>query len=149
MAGQARFMFICGATGKLMPRHNPNLTPFGEMTRKLRAQRGVTIAAMAEAVGVTAGHLSGLEHGKKGRPSWPLVQKIIHYFELIWDEAEALEQAANLSDPRVTVDTSDASSLATRMANRLAREINDLDEAQLAQIESVLDQPKSHPKSKG
>ncbi len=126
-----------------MPKHNPNLTPFGEMTRALRDKRGVTISAMAEAVGVTPGYLSGLEHGKKGRPSWPLVQKIIHYFELIWDEAEALEQAARLSDPRVTVDTSDASSHATRIANRLANEIDDLDEAQLVQIESILDQPKS------
>ncbi len=126
-----------------MPKHNPNLTPFGEMTRSLRDKRGVTITAMAEAVNVTPGYLSGLEHGKKGRPSWPLVQKIIHYFELIWDEAEALEKAAGLSDPRVTVDTSDSSAQATRIANRLAREINDLDEVQLAQIETILDQPKS------
>lgn len=126
-----------------MPKHNPNVTPFGDLTRQMREARGVTITAMADAIGVTPGYLSGLEHGKKGRPSWPLVQRIITYFELIWDEAEALEQAAHLSDPRVTVDTSDASSQATRIANRLAHEINDLDEAQLAQIESILDQPKS------
>ena len=126
-----------------MPKENPNVTPFGEMTRAMRADRGVTISAMAEAIGVTPGYLSGLEHGKKGRPSWPLVQRIITYFELIWDEAEALERAAHLSDPRVTVDTANASSQATRIANRLAHEITDLDEAQLVQIESILDQPKS------
>jgi len=126
-----------------MPKHNPHLTPFGDMTRQLREARGITISAMAEAIGVTAGYLSGLEHGKKGRPSWPLVQRIVTYFELIWDEAEALEKAAHLSDPRVTVDTSGASSQATRIANRLANDINDLDEAQLAQIELILDQPKS------
>ena len=61
---------------------------------------------MAAALGVSAAYLSALEHGRRGVPSWAMVQKIIGYFNVIWDDAEELQRLAETSHPRVVIDTS-------------------------------------------
>lgn len=102
------------------------MTPFGERMRHMRARKGVTQKQMAAALGVSAAYLSALEHGRRGMPSWPLLQKIVGYFNVIWDDAEELERLAALSHPRVTVDTAGLSAPATLLANRLAERIGRL-----------------------
>lgn len=107
------------------------MTPFGMKIRELRKQRGVSMKDMARAIGVTPAYLSALEHGHRGLPSWYLVQRIIAYFNVIWDEAEDIARLARISHPRVVVDTSGLSPKATELANRLAEQIAGLDEAQI------------------
>jgi transcriptional regulator with XRE-family HTH domain len=114
--------------------------------RKLRAERGVTLKAMAMAVGVSPAYLSALEHGKRGRPGWHLIQRIIAYFNIIWDEAEEVVRLARISHPRIVIDTSGLDPKATALANRLADEIGRLDTRSLAEMLAVLDGRK--PKSK-
>jgi len=114
------------------------MTPFGSKMRELRAARGVTMKDMAEGLGVSAAYLSALEHGRRGTPTWYLVQRIIAYFNIIWDEAEELARLAQESDPRVVVDTSGLSPAATHFANRLARQISELSEADLAAMAEIL-----------
>ncbi len=116
------------------------MTPFGQRVRQLRAARGVTLAHMAAALGVTAAYLSALEHGKRGRPTFTLIQGVIHVLGVIWDEADELVRLADLSHPRVTVDTAGLEPEATLLANRLAREIDRLDAAALRGLVGVLDQ---------
>ena len=69
------------------------MTPFGEKLRALRRERGVSQKDMAAAIGVSAAYLSALEHGRRGAPTWTLIQKIIGYFNIIWDDAEELAAA--------------------------------------------------------
>ncbi|MCA0431921.1 MAG: helix-turn-helix domain-containing protein [Proteobacteria bacterium] len=107
------------------------MTPFGARLRELRAKKQVTLAEMAEAVGVSSAYLSALEHGKRGRPSWNLIQRVIAYFNIIWDDAEELVKLARISHPRVTIDTSGLDPVATELANRLAQSISSLDRATL------------------
>lgn len=114
------------------------MTPFGRRLRDLRARKGVTMKAMAEAIGVSPAYLSALEHGHRGLPTYDLLQRIITYFNIIWDEAEDLERLAQNSDPRVVVDTSGLSPTATALANRLARTIGDLTEADLDALLTLL-----------
>lgn len=116
------------------------MTPFGARLRRLRRDRGVTQKEMAAALGVSAAYLSALEHGRRGVPSWPLVQKIIGYFNVIWDDAEDLQHLAAASDPRVVVDTSGHSPEATRLANSLAGGIGGLDEGSIARLQAILDE---------
>lgn len=116
------------------------MTPFGERLRELRREKDVSQKEMAAALGVSPAYLSALEHGRKGVPSWPLVQKIIGYFNVIWDDAEDLQRLAAASDPRVVVDTSGLSPEATRLANRLAAEIGRLDGEAIAQLEAILEE---------
>ena len=104
------------------------MTPFGLKMRQLRKKKGVNQKDMAKSVGVSAAYLSALEHGHRGVPSWQLLQRIIGYFNVIWDEAEELEKIANASNARVTVDTVELSAEATKLANLLSSEIENLSE---------------------
>ena len=110
------------------------MTPFGAKLRELRASRGLTLASMAEAIGVSPAYLSALEHGKRGRPSWHLVQSIIAYLNVIWDEAEELVKLSKLSHPKITIDTAGLDPEATDLANRLAKGIGKLDKLTLKDL---------------
>jgi transcriptional regulator with XRE-family HTH domain len=102
------------------------MTPFGQKLRDLRLRRGVSLKTMAAAIDVSPAYLSALEHGKRGVPTWFLVQRIIVYFNVIWDDAHELERLAQISNPRVTIDTAGLHPKATELANRLARDVADL-----------------------
>lgn len=120
------------------------MTPFGRKLRELRRVRGTTMKEMAAALQVTPAYLSALEHGRRGRPSWRLVQAIVGYFNVIWDEAEELERLARLSHPRVVIDTSGLAPEATEAANRLAEDIAELSPTEIARLLAVLDARKRH-----
>ncbi len=107
------------------------MTPFGAKVRRLRKAQGLTLTKMAESLGVSGAYLSALEHGHRGRPNWSMVQRIITYFNVIWDEAEELERLARISDPRVTVNTAGMHPRATELANELAQNIGSLEEDDL------------------
>ncbi len=106
----------------------------------MRAERGVTLKDMAQALGVSSAYLSALEHGKRGAPTWFLVQRIISYFNVIWDEAETLCRLAQTSDPRVKIDTSGAIPDATAFANLLSRVVGELSREDFARLTSVVEE---------
>ena len=114
------------------------MTPLGRKMRELRESRGKTLKQMAGALNVSSAYLSALEHGKRGKPTYILLQRIIQYFNVIWDEAEELHRLADLSDPRVTVDTAGLSPEATEFANRLARDISRLEPEDFATLQAEL-----------
>jgi transcriptional regulator with XRE-family HTH domain len=116
------------------------VTPFGQRVRDLRRQRGITLAQMAEGLGVTPAYLSALEHGKRGRPTFTLIQGAIHLLGVIWDEADELVRLADLSHPRVTIDTAGLDPEATLLANRLSREIATLEKDELQRLAGILDE---------
>ena len=103
------------------------MTPFGEKVRQLRDERGILMKKMATDLGVSSAYLSALEHGHRGRPGTGFLQQICGYFNLIWDEAEEIKRLAQLSHPRVTVDTAGLSPQATELANVMAETIGELD----------------------
>lgn len=103
------------------------MTPFGQKLRKIRKQKNISLKDMANGVGVSSAYLSALEHGKRGTPTWAMVQRIIAYFNVIWDEAEELQRLAEISNPRVVVDTAGLDPKATELANRLASDIGRVD----------------------
>ncbi len=122
------------------------MTPFGEKMRKLRADRAITLKQMSAAIGVSSAYLSALEHGKRGRPGWHLIQRIIAYFNIIWDEAEEVTRLARISHPRITIDTSGLNPLATELANRLADDIGKLEPQTLNELLALLSAKKQGPK---
>ena len=104
------------------------MTPFGTKVREYRAKQVLSLKKMADDLGVSSAYFSALEHGHRGRPGSGLIQQICGYFSLMWDEAEELTRLAELSHPRVVVDTSGLSPTATELANLLAEAIHDMDE---------------------
>jgi transcriptional regulator with XRE-family HTH domain len=123
------------------------MTPFGEKMRKLRADRAITLKQMSTAIGVSSAYLSALEHGKRGRPGWHLIQRIIAYFNIIWDEAEEVTRLARISHPRITIDTSGLNPMATELANRLADDIGKLEPQTLNELLTVLSAKKQGGKA--
>jgi transcriptional regulator with XRE-family HTH domain len=115
------------------------MTPFGERVRQLRRERGRMLKDMAAHLGVSSAYLSALERGERGKPTWTLLQGVLQYFHIIWDEADELARLADLSDPRVKIDTANTDPQATLLANRLAREIRSLTPDELGRMLAVLD----------
>jgi len=122
------------------------MTPFGDRMRKLRAERGITLKQMAESLGVSSAYLSALEHGKRGRPGWHLIQRILAYFNIIWDEADEVVRLARISHPRISIDTSGLNPKATELANRLADEIGKLDASTLDELLATLGRKRQKPR---
>ena len=122
------------------------MTPFGSKVREFRAKRGLSLKKMAGDLGVTSAYFSALEHGHRGRPGTGLIQQISGYFELTWEEAEDLQRLAQLSHPRIVIDTSGLSPSATELANVLSENIHDMDEDT---IEWVIDEIRGRIGAKG
>ena len=118
------------------------MTPFGAKVRDLRRARDVSQKDMAAAIGVSPAYLSALEHGRRGRPTWAMLQKIIGYFNIIWDEAEELLRLAETSDPRAVIDTSGLSPRATELANLLSERIAQLTDPELEQMIAIVHRPR-------
>jgi transcriptional regulator with XRE-family HTH domain len=114
------------------------LTPLGAKLRQLRNERGISLKEMAGALGVSSAYLSALEHGRRGKPTGFMLHRIIAYFNVIWDDAEELQRLAELSDPRITIDTGGLSPEATDLTNRLARDIGRLSVEDLRAIRDEL-----------
>lgn len=104
------------------------MTPFGQRVRRLRKINRITLKKMAADMGVSSAYFSALEHGYRSRPGPGLVQQIAGYFNLGSEETEDLKRLAELSHPRVTVDTAGLNPKATELANLLAEVIHELDE---------------------
>lgn len=115
------------------------MTPFGTKLRELRAEKEITLKQMAKDIGVSSAYLSALEHGHRGTPGWMTLQRIIAYFNLIWDDAEDMVALAQSSDPKPVIDTSGLSPCATQLANALASNISDLPDDALERLQAVLD----------
>jgi transcriptional regulator with XRE-family HTH domain len=114
------------------------MTPFGRRLRELRRLHGRQLKHMAAALGVSPAYLSALEHGHRGRPAGGFVQQVSAYFNLAWDDVDELRRLAELSHPRVVVDTSGLDPLATELANRLAESVEKLDRATLERLLALL-----------
>jgi transcriptional regulator with XRE-family HTH domain len=122
------------------------MTPFGARLRALRAARGVSLKALAEALQVSAAYLSALEHGRRGAPSAGLVHQVNEFFGLIWDEADELARLARLSNPRIRVNTAGLTPEQTALANRLAQTIKRLPPETVAALHAALDAAPDQPK---
>ena len=114
------------------------MTPFGHKLRAMREARQCQLKDLAKALKVSSAYLSALEHGHRGKPSPGLVQQVAAYFNLAWEEVDELKALAELSDPRVTIDTAGLSPEATELANRLAERIERLSEAEIGRLLGML-----------
>ena len=66
--------------------------------------------------------------------------QVCQYFGIIWDDAEELQRLADLSHPRVVVDTAKLDPLATLLANLLAERIAALPPERVEAMLRLLDQ---------
>jgi transcriptional regulator with XRE-family HTH domain len=124
------------------------MTPFGERVRELRRERGLMLKDMAAYLGVSSAYLSALERGQRGKPTWTLLQGVLHYFGIIWDEADELLRLADLSEPKVRIDASGLNPQAVLFLNRLSREAGSLTQAEVAAMLALLDEARTRSSEK-
>ncbi len=122
---------------------DPALTPFGERVRELRRERGLQLKHMAASLGVSSAYLSALERGERGRPTWTLIQGVIHYFGIIWDEADELQHLADMSETKPRIDARGTGPRAMLVANRLARDFSVLAPDEIEDIAAILDRARA------
>lgn len=114
------------------------MTPFGAKLRALRADRKITLRAMAAALDISPAYLSALEHGRRGAPSPGLIHQICEKFDLIWDDAHDLADLARVSKPKLQLDSAGLTPEQTALANRFARQLRHLPPATVAAIDHLL-----------
>jgi transcriptional regulator with XRE-family HTH domain len=124
------------------------MTPFGARVRALRRERGLMLKDMAAYLGVSSAYLSALERGERGKPTWTLLQGVLHYFHIIWDEADELLRLADLSEPKIRIDASRLDPDAVLFLNRLAREVGALTEDDVTAMLALLDQARTRASGK-
>lgn len=98
----------------------------------------MTAKEMAAKLNLSPAYLSALEHGHRGKPNRRLVHQVCQLFGLIWDDADDLQRLADLSHPKVTVDTSGLTASHTLLANRLAERVRDLTEEEARVLAETL-----------
>lgn len=98
------------------------LTPFGQTARMLRMACDVSLKQMAEAMGISSAHLSGIEYGEK-RLSDKHVAEAIKFFEgrVGVEDIKTLAMAADRSKDIVSTAEldADARGLVAAFARRL------------------------------
>ncbi|HMQ57285.1 MAG TPA: helix-turn-helix transcriptional regulator [Rhizobiaceae bacterium] len=114
------------------------MTPFGARLRELRADKGVSQKEMAAALDISPAYLSALEHGRRGVPTFAFVQRVIGYFNVIWDDAEELEQLAFANAPVARIDTAGLSPEATELANLAAQAIPLMTQDEIAEAAQAM-----------
>jgi transcriptional regulator with XRE-family HTH domain len=124
------------------------MTPFGARVRELRRERGLMLKDMAAYLGVSSAYLSALERGERGKPTWTLLQGVLHYFHIIWDEADELLRLADLSEPKIRIDASRLDPDAVLFLNRLAREVGALTQEDVTAMLALLDRARTRASAK-
>ena len=120
------------------------MTPLGVKLRALRAERRMTLSQLAQRLGVSPAYLSALEHGHRGAAGPGLLRRLCEALDLTWDEAD-LSRLAQLSHPRVTVDTAGLSPAKTELANRLAQSIGQMTPEMVTAMLLLLDPDGTQP----
>lgn len=118
------------------------LSIFGKTVRKLRIDKGVTLKAMAEALGKTSAYLSAVETGRKNPPD-QLVRNIAAFFDLSQSEVGDLIKAAHESRSEVNISMMGFNDAQREVAAAFARQFSSLTEDELNQIRGLLGKKKT------
>lgn len=113
------------------------VTNFGKYLRKLRIDRGMVLKDMAEMIGVSSAYLSAIELGKRAIPD-DLINDVVKGFGLSKREGEELTKYAQLSQPSIKVDMSDAKDQNKELMLVFARKFKDLSPDQLDKLNKML-----------
>jgi len=113
------------------------LTSFGKEVRKLRIDRGMTLKNLAEGLHVSSAYLSAVETGNKNI-NRKLVDDVISFMELDFEESDRLREAAEMSVKEVRMNIKDKPEKERTVATLFARQFPDFDDQDLDQLLAIL-----------
>lgn len=114
------------------------LSEYGKTIRKIRLDKGLTMATMAKTVGYTTAYLSVIEQGKRKIPK-NLTQDIINHCELSNEQAAELQKAEHLSRKSIEIDLSNVAPDKKTLVLSLACKLNDMTCEQVAMIKNIVE----------
>ena len=121
------------------------ITIFGKFLRNLRHMHTELLKDMADNLGVSSAFLSAVETGKKSiPPTW--LALISNKYELTAAQREALANAIDESQRAVTIDLTSQSGERRGVAVALARQFNNLSNAEVEMLKRTMEAVKSRSK---
>ena len=123
-------------------------TEFGKVLRKIRVDRDMTLADLAEVLGVSAAFLSALETGRKPVPPM-FVSKVIAAIDLTGEVAESLRvTAAQSRSKAVVIPLAGKDAFSKRLAVAFARRLDDMPSREVQELLKLLESDKKIKKKR-
>ena len=111
---------------------------YGKILRKIRIDKGLTMAQMAKAVGITSAYLSTIERGKRNIPK-SLTQNVINHYELSNEQVTELQKAEYLSMDSVEIELSDVGLDKKTLVLSLAKNLKNMTYEQVEMIKNIVE----------
>ena len=108
---------------------------FGDVLRKIRDEKEVTLKTLGEAIKKTVPYISDVERGRRDPFSTALIEKIAVALDV---DPDGLLNAAELTRGKVTLELTGRSKTVQETALELARAWNDLSDEQAELIKNIL-----------
>lgn len=115
-----------------------NITPFGEIVRKLRLEHKCRLKDMADAFDVSPSYISAVETGKKN-VSDRYIEKVSSFFNLDMEEVKKLKEAVEEDKSSLEVDLTGIENDRKHLAFAFARKLESLSGAQMKEMKKMLD----------
>ena len=113
------------------------VSEYGKILRKIRIDKGLTMAQMAKAVGITSAYLSTIERGNRNIPK-NLTKNIINHYKLSNEQVEELQKAEYLSMDSIEIDLSDIDLSKKTLVLSLANNLKNMTYEQVAMINEIM-----------
>ena len=113
------------------------LSEYGKTIRKIRIDKGLTMAQMANTLGVTSAFLSMIEQGKRNIPEC-LTQDIISHYELSNEQTAELQKAEHLSRNSIEIKLSEIDLDKKALVLSLAKNLKNITCEQVAMINDIV-----------
>lgn len=115
------------------------LSEYGKTLRKIRIDKGLTLAQMAQAVGITSAYLSTIERGNRKIPK-SLTQNVINHYKLSNEQVAELQKAEYLSMDSFEIELSAVSLHKKTLVLSLAKNLKNMTYEQVARIKSIMEE---------
>lgn len=115
------------------------VSEYGKTLRKIRIDKGLTMAQMAKAIGITSAYLSTIERGNRKIPK-NLTQNVINHYKLSKEQVTELQKAEYLSMDSIEIELSDVDLDKKTLVLSLAKNLKNMTCEQVAMIKNIVEE---------
>ena len=115
------------------------VSAYGKILRKIRIDKGLTMAQMAKAVGITSAYLSTIERGNRKIPK-NLTHNVINHYKLSNEQVAELQEAEYLSMDSFEIDLSDVDLDKKTLVLSLAKNLKNMTYEQVEMIKNIVEE---------
>ena len=115
------------------------VSEYGKTLRKIRIDKGLTMAQMAKAVGITSAYLSTIERGSRKIPK-NLTQNVISHYKLSKEHVTELQKAEYLIMDSFEIELSDVDLDKKTLVFSIAKNLKNMTCEQVAMIKNIVEE---------